>query len=58
MKAMIKRFWKEEAGASAVEYALMVALMAVVIVVAIRSLNTPASVQAPVVPVELDSVVP
>ena len=58
MKAMIKRFWKEEAGASAVEYALMVALFAVVIIVAIRTLNTPASVQAPPAAVELDSVGP
>ena len=58
MKAMIKRFWKEEAGASAVEYALMVALMAVVIVVAIRALNTPASVQAPPAVIEVDSAVP
>lgn len=58
MKAMIKRFWKCEAGASAVEYALMVALMAVVIVVAIRSLNTPASVQAPPAAIEVDSAVP
>lgn len=58
MKAMIKRFRKEDAGASAIEYALMVALFAVVIVVAIRSLNTPVSVPAPPVAVELDSAVP
>ena len=58
MFAMMKKFWKEEAGASAVEYALMVALFAVVIIVAIRALNTPASVQAPPVAVEIDSVVP
>ena len=37
---LIKRFWKEEEGPTAVEYALMVALIAVVIIVAAYFLGT------------------
>ena len=39
MKA-IRNFWKDEAGASAVEYGLLVALIAAVIIVAITALGT------------------
>jgi len=35
----VKKLWKEEEGASAVEYALLVALIAVVIIVAITTLG-------------------
>ncbi len=37
---MLRRFFKDETGASAVEYGLMVALIAVVIVAAVTTLGT------------------
>ncbi len=37
---MLKRFFKDEGGASAVEYGLLVALIAVVIVAAVTTLGT------------------
>jgi pilus assembly protein Flp/PilA len=37
---MLKRFFKDEAGASAVEYGLLVALLAVVIITAVNDLGT------------------
>jgi pilus assembly protein Flp/PilA len=36
----IKNFFKDESGASAVEYGLLVALIAVVIIAAVTSLGT------------------
>jgi pilus assembly protein Flp/PilA len=36
----IKNFFKDESGASAVEYGLLVALIAVVIIVAVQTLGT------------------
>ena len=39
MKAMIKKFFREEEGASAVEYGLLVALIAVVIIGAVTALG-------------------
>ncbi|RLG28154.1 Flp family type IVb pilin [Methanosarcinales archaeon] len=39
----IKSFFKDEEGASAVEYALLVSLIAVVIITAVRTLGTNAS---------------
>lgn len=36
----IKNFFKDESGATAVEYGLMVALIAVVIIVAVQTLGT------------------
>jgi pilus assembly protein Flp/PilA len=36
----IKRFFKDETGASAVEYGLLVSLIAVVIVIAVQTLGT------------------
>ena len=39
----IKRFFKDEEGASAVEYALLVSLIAVVIIGAVSALGTNAS---------------
>lgn len=39
MKA-IRNFWKDEAGASAVEYGLLVALIAAVIITAVTTLGT------------------
>ncbi len=43
MKSLMKKIWREEEGATAVEYALMVALIAVVIIVAVKSLGTSVS---------------
>jgi pilus assembly protein Flp/PilA len=40
MKAMIQKFFQDEAGASAVEYGLLVSLIAVAIVVAVTTLGT------------------
>jgi pilus assembly protein Flp/PilA len=40
MVAAVKRFWNDESGATAVEYALMVALIAVVIITAVTLLGT------------------
>ena len=37
---MLKRFFLDEAGASAVEYGLLVALIAVVIITAVTTLGT------------------
>ncbi|MBM4274759.1 MAG: Flp family type IVb pilin [Deltaproteobacteria bacterium] len=37
---MIKKFFKDETGASAVEYGLLVALIAVVIITAVTNLGT------------------
>jgi pilus assembly protein Flp/PilA len=37
---MIKKFFKDESGASAVEYGLLVALIAVVIIAAVQALGT------------------
>lgn len=39
MKAMIQKFFQDEAGASAVEYGLLVSLIAVVIVLAVTTLG-------------------
>ena len=36
----IKNFFKDESGAAAVEYGLLVALIAVAIIVAVRTLGT------------------
>jgi pilus assembly protein Flp/PilA len=40
MVAAVKRFWNDESGATAVEYGLMVALIAVVIIVAVTNIGT------------------
>jgi pilus assembly protein Flp/PilA len=40
MVAAVKRFWDDESGATAVEYGLMVALIAVVIITAVALLGT------------------
>ncbi len=40
MKNMIMRLWKDEEGATMVEYGLMVALIAVVAVAAVQALGT------------------
>jgi pilus assembly protein Flp/PilA len=39
MVAAMKRFWNDESGATAVEYGLMVALIAVVIIIAVQALG-------------------
>jgi pilus assembly protein Flp/PilA len=39
MVGMMKSLWNDESGATAVEYGLMVALIAVVIIVAVRALG-------------------
>jgi pilus assembly protein Flp/PilA len=43
MRAMIQKFFQEEDGASAVEYGLLVALIAVVIITAVTALGTQTS---------------
>ena len=40
MKAMIQKFFREEEGATAVEYGLLVALIAVAIMTAVGTLGT------------------
>jgi pilus assembly protein Flp/PilA len=40
MKALMKKFFREEDGATAVEYGLLVALIAVVIMAAVGTLGT------------------
>ena len=40
MLTMFKQLWNDEEGATAVEYGLMVALIAAVIIVAVRTLGT------------------
>jgi pilus assembly protein Flp/PilA len=40
MVAAMKRFWNDESGATAVEYGLMVALIAVVIITAVALIGT------------------
>lgn len=40
MKNMMMKLWKDEEGATAVEYGIMVALIAAVIVVIVASLGT------------------
>jgi pilus assembly protein Flp/PilA len=39
MVAAMKRFWNDESGATAVEYGLMVALIAVAIILAVTALG-------------------
>ena len=39
MKAAISRFWSDESGATAIEYGLIVALIAVVIIAAVATLG-------------------
>ncbi len=41
----IRNFFKDESGASAVEYGLLVALIAVVIIAAVQALGTSISTQ-------------
>ena len=40
MTKLLKRLWKDEEGATAVEYGIMVALIALVIIVGVKSLGT------------------
>jgi pilus assembly protein Flp/PilA len=40
MKQMAKAFWQDEQGASAIEYGLLVALIAVVIITAVSTIGT------------------
>ncbi len=45
MKRLVRKIWKNQSGVSAVEYALMIALIAVVIIVAVKALGTTVSGQ-------------
>ncbi len=54
MKSLMQKIWREEEGATAVEYALMVALIAVAIIVAVRSLGTSVSEKFDVVATAVD----
>ena len=38
--SLLKKLWRDEEGASAVEYGLMVALIAVVIIAAVTAIGT------------------
>ena len=40
MKTMIRRFWKDESAATAIEYGLISALIAVVVITALTSVGT------------------
>lgn len=40
MKTWIQRFWREEDGASAIEYGLLAALIAVVIAGSVKAVGT------------------
>jgi pilus assembly protein Flp/PilA len=40
MRKLVRRFWRGEEGATAVEYGLMVALIAVAIIGAVTSVGT------------------
>ena len=55
MKNLMKKIWREEEGATAVEYALMVALIAVVIIVAVKSLGESVSTKFDLVATEIDA---
>ena len=50
----IKNFFKDESGASAVEYGLLVALIAVVIIAAVTSLGTTLSSKFDMVTTEVE----
>ena len=54
MNAMGK-FWSDEQGATAVEYGLVVALIAVVMLVAVRALGTAISTKFDMIATQLDS---
>lgn len=40
MKALVQRLWRDETGAAMVEYALLVALIALVAIVGVSSMGT------------------
>lgn len=54
MKRLAKGIWRGEEGATAVEYGLIVALIAVVMIVAVRSLGTSISAKFDQVAAELN----
>ncbi len=54
MKRLAKGIWRGEDGATAVEYGLIVALIAVVMLVAVRSLGTAISIKFQEVAGQLD----
>ena len=40
MQTLIKKFWKDERGATAIEYGLIAALISVVIIAAVTTVGT------------------
>ena len=54
MNAM-RKFWSDEQGATAVEYGLMVALIAVVMIVSVKALGTAISSKFQTVASELNN---
>ena len=54
MNAM-RKFWSDEQGATAVEYGLMVALIAVVMIVSVKALGTAISTKFGMVASELNN---
>jgi pilus assembly protein Flp/PilA len=51
----LRRWWEDEAGANSVEYGLLVALIAVVIITAVRPLGTNLSGRFDSVPYSIGS---
>ena len=40
MTSLLKRFWRDDSGATAIEYGVMAALIAVVMITAVTALGT------------------
>ncbi len=57
MDSLVK-LWREEQGATAVEYGLVVALIAVVMLVAVQALGTAISTKFQMIATELDNAPP
>ena len=53
MDSLVK-LWREEQGATAVEYGLVVALIAVVMIVAVQALGTAISTKFQMIATEID----
>jgi len=40
MKTLVSRFWKDEAGVTAIEYGILASLIAVAIITAVKTVGT------------------
>jgi pilus assembly protein Flp/PilA len=45
MGQVFQRFWKDESGATAIEYSLLAGLIAIVIIAAVKNVGTKVSTQ-------------